>query len=90
MKLLSALPASFLSAVSNVHVANAGADEIMQTARAKRSSSWWPSIDSVHAVAASAANPVSSAVAVGIAVRKGSCQFDMPERNCVVLRFFCQ
>jgi hypothetical protein len=35
MKLLRAAPASFLSAASDLQVANAGADEIRQTARAK-------------------------------------------------------
>ena len=34
MKLLSAAPASFLSAASDLQVANAGADEIRQTASA--------------------------------------------------------
>jgi hypothetical protein len=35
MKLLRAAPASFLSAASDLQVANAGADEIKQTASAK-------------------------------------------------------
>jgi hypothetical protein len=35
MKLLRAAPASFLSAASDLQVANAGADEIRQTASAK-------------------------------------------------------